>query len=116
MTMKMMKLIAVAALLLAILPHPNSIFQTLLDILVCGTAIVVATQAFRAGRHIWAAGFAVIAVLFNPVLPLVFARTTFLWLDVACLITFMLSLVALKAHPRFSMPSITDRTPGSESL
>ena len=116
MSMKIMKSIAVAALLLAILPHPSSIFHTLLDILVCGTAVVVAAQAFRTGRHIWAVGFAVVAVLFNPLVPLVFARRTFLWLDLICLMTFMLSLVALKGHPRLSMPSITDRTPGSESL
>jgi hypothetical protein len=118
MTMKVMKLVAVAALLLAIWPHLSSISHTLLDILVCGTSVVVATQAFRTGRQIWAAGFAVIAVLFNPAVPLVFARRTFLWLDVVCLITFMLSLVALKGRvqPRLSIPSITGRTPGSESL
>ena len=116
MTMKIVKLIALAALLLAVLPHPRSIVQTFLEILVCGTAVVVATQAFRAGKHIWAVGFAVIAMLFNPIAPLVFARRTFLWLDAACLMMFMLSLVALKGHPRLSIPSITDRTPGSESL
>jgi hypothetical protein len=116
MLTKIVKLVAVAALLLGVLPHPSGSYQVLLDIFVCVTAVVVATQAFRTRSYIWAAGFAAMAVLYNPVLPVVFARTTSLWLDVVCLMTFMLSLVALKSRPRLSIPSITNRTPGSESL
>jgi len=48
--------------------------------------------------------------------PVALARRTFLWLDLVCLMTFLISLGALKTRPTLSIPSITDRTPGSESL
>jgi hypothetical protein len=50
------------------------------------------------------------------VVPIVLSRKTFLWLDWLCLMTFMVSLLALKWQPVLSMPSITNRVPGREAL
>ena len=113
-----MKSVSLAALLLAATSWrsaPN--YQLLLDFVVCMAAIVVAQQAVRAKRYLWTAAFAAIAVLFNPVVPV--PRPTgdlFLLMIFVCLAPFAISLAALKTQPILSMPSITDRTPGSESL
>jgi len=88
----------------------------MLEILICVSALMVVGQAWRAGNYLWAAGFVVIAALFNPAVPVEISRNAFLWLDALCIVTFLVSLAVLKRHPRLSMPSITNRTPGSESL
>jgi hypothetical protein len=78
-------------------------------------AIAVVTQAARAQRYTWVVVFLVIATLLNPILTGGLPRQVFLWTDVACLVAFAASLF-LKNKPILSIASITDRTPGSESL
>jgi hypothetical protein len=111
-----MKLVSIVALLLAVLRLPTGSYQVLFEVAVCISGLLAATQAVRARKYLWATGFVAIAVLFNPVAPVALARRTFLWLDLVCLAAFLISLAALKAQPTLSIPSITDRTPGSESL
>lgn len=116
MLTKMMRWVSIAVLLLAVLQLPTAGYQVLLEIVVCVSALLVFAQAVRAGKYFWAAGFVAIAVLFNPVVPVALSRGTFLWLASVCLMTFLISLVVLKRRPILSIPSITNRTPGSESL
>jgi Family of unknown function (DUF6804) len=113
---KIMKLVCVVALLLAAFWVASPGVEILLDILICVGGLMVSTQAAARRKYLWAAGFAAIAVLFNPVVPVMLSRKISLWLDVACLLGFLLSLAALKSQPMLSIPSITNRTPGSESL
>jgi len=115
MLTSIMKWVSSAGLLLAGL-RLAAPYQVLLEIVVCVSALLVFTQAARVGKYMWATGFLTIAVLFNPVVPMVLSRKTLLWLDWVCLMTFMISLLALKRQPILSMPSITNRVPGSESL
>ena len=116
MLTKIMKWVSVAVLLLAVLRLPSESFQVLLEIVVCVSGLLVVTQAVRASKYFWASGFVAIAVLFNPLVPIALSRKSFLWLDWFCVTAFLLSLAALKSQPILSMPSITNRTPGSESL
>ena len=81
----------------------------------CG-ALVVVVQAFRIGKYFWGIGFAAIAVLFNPAVPIALSHKAFLLLDLACMGAFLVSLAVLQWEPTLSVPSITGRTPGSESL
>ena len=113
---KIMKWVSIVVLLLAVLRLPTASYQVLLEIVVCVAGLLVLTQAVRAGKYFWAAGFLAIAVLFNPVVPVALSRKILLGLDWVCLAAFLLSLAALKRQPTLSMPSITNRTPGSESL
>ncbi len=113
---KIMKWVSIAVLLLAVLRLPTASYQVLLEIVVCVSGLLVVTQAVRASKYFWAAGFLAIAVLFNPVVPIALSRKIFLWLDWVCLAAFLFSLAALKRQPTLSIPSITYRTPGSESL
>lgn len=116
MLTKSMKCVSIAVLLLAVLRLPTASYQVLLEIVVCVPALLVVTQSVRAGKYFWAAGFVAIAVLFNPAVPVALSRKTFLWRDLVCLMTFLVSLAALKMQPALSVPSVTNRTQGSESL
>ena len=113
-----MKWVSIAALLMAALSWRSAEgYQLLLEFVVCMGAIVVVMQAVQETKYLWAAGFVTIAMLFNPIVPV--PRPTgdlYLLMIFVCLASFAISLAALKTQPLLSIPSITDRTPGSESL
>lgn len=113
---KIMKLVSIAALLLAALRLAAPSYQALVEIVVCVSALLVVLQAWRAHKYIWGAGFLAIAVLFNPIVLVALSRKIFLWLDWVCLAAFLVSLAVLKRQPTLAMPSVTNQTPGSESL
>jgi hypothetical protein len=111
-----MKVACVGALLLMAFWQASAGAEIVLDILICVGAMTVATQAVAQPKYGWTAGFVLIAVLFNPVVPVVLSRNIFFVLDLACLLAFLTSLEVLKSQRLRSIPSITNRTPGSESL
>jgi len=73
-------------------------YLELFELAIFLTALVVVAQAIRAGRYsyFWAAGFAAIAVLFNPFALVTVARHTFHWADSICIVMFLLSLAPMK--------------------
>jgi Family of unknown function (DUF6804) len=113
---RIMKVACVGALLLMAFWQASAGAEIMLDILICVGAMTVATQAVARPKYGWTAVFVLIAVLFNPVVPVGLSREMFLILDLACLVTFLTSLEALKSQRRLSIPSITNRSSGSESL
>ena len=95
----------------------DSGLRTRVEVVVCAGVAIVAVQAFHAARRRWAAGFLVIAFLFNPAIPVFrLAGGVGLLAIVLAAAAFALSLTALKSQPLLSIPSITDRNPGSQSL
>jgi len=117
MATKLSKWCAIAALLALIALWRSSDSRTLIaGFVVCAAAVVTAWQAIRVRKYGWLLVFIGIAALFNPLLPLLFSRAAFMMVYVACLAMFLLSLRMAVPPPRLSMASITDRTPGSESL
>jgi hypothetical protein len=113
---KIMKWLSIMALLLGALLSSSASYRIALELVVCVAAAVVAAQAFRTGKYFWGIGFVAIAVLFNPAVPIAFSHGGFLVLDLVCIAGFLASLAVLQWKPILSVPSITDRTPGSESL
>jgi hypothetical protein len=92
-------------------------YELLLSVVVFMGAIVVLKEAVSARRSFWVAGFAAIALVFNPAAPLFHASGDwFRVIALVCTAVFAASLIALKARPVLSIASITDRNPGSESL
>jgi hypothetical protein len=115
---RVMKWLSVATLLLTVLFWKSAKhFRLELDLVVSAAAAVVAAQALEAKKYYWVAGFFAIALTFNPLLP-VFrpAGTTALSIVVFSIIPFVMALVELRPLPLMSIPSITDRNPGSRSL
>ena len=113
---RIMKVACVGALMLMAFWQASAGAEIVLDILICVGAMTVATQAVTRPKYVWTTGFVLIAVLFNPIVPVGLSRNIFLVLDLSCLVAFLISLEALKSQRMLSIPSITNRTPGSESL
>ena len=113
-----MKVASIVALLLATASWRSDVnHQPLLELTVFMGAIVVGQQALGAKHYLWTAAFAAIAVLFNPVAPIPKpTNDLFLLMIFVCLAPFAISLAALRAVPLPSIPSITGRCPGSQSL
>ena len=113
MLTKAMTWLSVAALVLAVLTRSS---LRITGLVICVGAVVVLIRAVRMREHYWTAGLIVMALLFNPLMPLPVSPTMILGLELACILAFLASLFALRSQPLLSIPSITDRTPGSESL
>ena len=119
MPTKVMKWGSIAALLILATLNSRSLadYRTVLAALVVfAGAIVVLVQSTSRGKYLWATAFLAVGVLFNPALPIMLPRNTFVMLELVSLVLFAVSLAALKRAPRLSIASITDRTPGSQSL
>ena len=118
MRTRLVKWFCIAVLFLAFLSgRLIADYELALRVVVCAGAAIVAVQAFDAARRRWAAGFLVIAFLFNPAIPVFrLAGGVGLLAIVLAAAAFALSLTALKSQPLLSIPSITDRNPGSQSL
>ena len=116
MPTKIMKWIAMAALLLALFWQPFADSRILLQLAVWAGAVAALVQAVRAGKYLWVGVFLAVAGLFNPIRPLAVSASVFLVLDAITLVLFMVSLGRLAMRPKLSIASITNRTPGSESL
>ena len=118
MYIQVMKWVSIAALLVAVLFwNSGANYQLEPNLVVSVAAVVVLVQAFQAKKYRWAAGFFLIAVLFNPALPVFrLAGGIGLALVVLSIAPFAISLIALRPHTLLSIPSITDRNPGSQSL
>ena len=118
MYIQAVKCASIAVLLLAMfVGNSPPIYQVVLTLAITMGAVLVLIQAFQAKRYWWAAAFLTVAVLFNPALPAIRLRG-FIGSSLVALsiVSFAVSLIALKPHRILSIPSITDRTPGSESL
>jgi len=110
MLTKMMKWLSIVVLLPAVFWQPSAGYQLALQFVVCGGAMLVALQAVRGEKYVWAIGFVGIAMLFNPFQPLAFSRAVFLSLGWVSVATFLVSLAALKAQPGLAVPSITGQS------
>ena len=116
MLTKIMTWVSIGVLLIAVLIYPAASYPLLVGIVICLSAVLVVRQAVRLRKYFWAGGFVAIAVLFNPVMPVALSGKTFLWLDAASLMTFLISLAALKGRPSLPIPSVANRKPASEPL
>ena len=101
-----MKWFSIAVLLLALFGRSSAGYLLVLQFVVCGGALLVAWEAYRLEKHLWAIGFFAIALVFNPFQPMTFSSEMFLLLDLLSMATFLASLAVLKAQPKFSMPPI----------
>jgi hypothetical protein len=111
-----MKGFSIVVLLLGLLLSSSAGYRIGLEIEVCVAALVVVVQAIRIRKYLWGVGFLGLSVLFNPVVPVPLTHRLFLGLEWFSIGAFLVSLATLRTMPLLSIPSITGRTPGSESL
>ena len=118
MRIRLVKWLCIGALFVAfVLWQWIADYELPLRVFVCSGAAVVAVQAFHSARNRWAICFLSIALFFNPAVPVLsLADRPGLGAIVLAAAAFAVSLTSLKSQPLHSIPSITDRNPGSESL
>jgi hypothetical protein len=116
MLTKLMKWSAIAALIGGAFLRSMPGYALLLQFVIVTAAVVVLSQAATMRRHVWLILFLVVAGLFNPVFPVPFSNYGFGIVSTFAAFLFFFSLELLKPKPRLSVASITDCTPGSESL
>ncbi|HLJ89281.1 MAG TPA: DUF6804 family protein [Candidatus Angelobacter sp.] len=117
MYVKIMISLSILALAIALFTISNGSYRIFLQFLICTSAVLVIQHAFRAqAEYLWGIAFCGIAVLFNPVVPVATSGWVFSMFDVVTIALFIVYYKGYRAKPRPSIASITDRTPGSESL
>jgi hypothetical protein len=116
MVTRFMKWLSIVALLVGLTMRSSAGYRIVLEMVVCVAALVVLAQAFRTGKYLWGTGFISIAVVFNPVVPFTLPGRMSVWLDLACVATFALSLAVLKTKPLLSIQGIIHPHRQSQSL
>ena len=117
MLTKVFKCSSVIALLAVVVLRPSAQgYALLMQFLVCAAAIMAAVESFQTRKPALAIGLILVAIVFNPLFPLRMPQLLFLGTATGALGIFIFSIVTFRSRPRLSMASITDRTPGSESL
>jgi hypothetical protein len=76
-------------------------YYTFTRIVACGAAILIAVIGFRDRMvtPVWSILMAVIAVLFNPILPIHLDRATWFYLDLGAAIVFISHLFTVRQGP-----------------
>jgi hypothetical protein len=116
MLTKIFKYSSVIALLAVLVLRPTLGYALLVQFVVCAAAVMATVESFHTRKPALAIMFMLVAVGLNPVFPLRMSQPMFLGAATLAVAVFMLSIVTFRARPRLSIASITDRTPGSESL
>jgi len=122
MYMKSMSWISVIALAPAVFLISSANYTIALEFIICWASASIVVLALRAGKYEWAGAFLVMAVAFNPIVPISISGVHFRWMEVACMGGFLASLFyfrtvlrpgnfhgSLKACPR-PRGSVTDTT------
>ena len=117
MLTKIIHVVSLGILLLTgMLWHYAANAQLLFDSIVCAGSVLAVHHAIRAQKRLLAWEFLGIALLFNPLVPVIRPADNLSLLAVWIVIVLIVaSLVTFKTQPLLSIPSITIRNPGSES-
>lgn len=113
---RIVKVISLAALVLAAVLTLRGAPQIVMRLLACGGALFVMMEAVRSRKYIWVAAFAVPLICFNPVFPLVLSKSASRGMVLLCALAFLVSLRYLRPTPRMSLATITDLPARGESL
>ena len=108
--------VSITILLLAALRLQITAEQPLLLSLICASGLLIMRKAIRTGKFSWAVGFVFIAVLFNPVVPIVGSGSDLWLVNWIALAMFLWATVSLNTGRRLTVQSITNVIPRRESL
>jgi len=89
------RIAAAGLLLFALASHPYSYYEAL-RIIVCGVSGWSIVEAWRLHSERWEWAFGILAVLFNPVVPVALSREVWSMVDVVAAILFLASLRQLR--------------------
>jgi hypothetical protein len=96
--------------------NPSLDYETLLQFVVCAAACGIAWQIGKEGKYVRAAAFIGIALLFNPMVPLMLSPAVFPWVGLTSVLMFVHALDLLEQAERMPVASIADGIKRSESV
>lgn len=97
------KLIAAGLLFAALGRHPYD-YYTLLRWVVCGVSAFAAFQATQSKKIGWAGTLAIVALIFNPLIPFHLKRETWAFIDIAAAVMLLLSIAVMDiGKPRLKL-------------
>ena len=102
------KLVAAGMLFGALARHGYD-YYILLRWVVCGVAAYAAFRASEVGKKGWAWALGIVALFFNPIIPVHLTRETWAPIDVGAALLLLVSIVAVDLRPRSPRPH--DREP-----
>ena len=102
------KLVAAGMLLGALGRHAYD-YYVLLRWVVCGVGGLGAFRASEVGKKGWAWALGIVALFFNPIIPVHLTRETWAPIDVGAALLLLVSIVAVDLRPRSPRPH--DREP-----
>jgi membrane-associated HD superfamily phosphohydrolase len=89
-------LVVIVMLLLAIPSMWPYGYYVLLRWVVCGVSIFIAVQSYNWGRKIWMATMGLIALLFNPLIPVHLDKETWVFLDAVVALVYSIGVFTIK--------------------
>jgi hypothetical protein len=95
MLMKVMIGTSLVLLLFSLTMSGEQTYRLIVQFVVCATAVNVIAHALRSNQWYWATAFLLVALSFNPILPLPLSIAVFISLNAA---TFLLFLCALTVN------------------
>jgi len=87
--------LAIAALFPAVIWPASGTYRLTIEWVVCAGAAGALLQAFREKHYFMVYAFFLVAVVFNPVLPVSLSSGAFVWLAIGCTAAFLAGLAAL---------------------
>ena len=91
------KLIAAGMLFWALGRHQYD-YYVLLRWIVCGVGALAAFRASQVKKNGWAWALAIVALLFNPIVPVHLTRGTWVFVDVGAALLLLVSIIAVERH------------------
>lgn len=99
-------LVSAAMLVLAVLPWWPYAYYQALRVVVCGSCVFLAYDAFRTHRTPWAWALVALAVLFNPLAPIHLERGAWFFLDLGAAAFLGVHWVAVVRRDRRREPML----------
>ena len=101
-----------AMALLALLDMPYGYYQ-LLRLVVAAASVFIAVAAWQRGAHVAVMAFGLLALIYNPIVPLHLKREIWEWANLGTAAIFLVALAVLelrgrRAKAKASPPSVSD--------
>jgi len=94
-----LKIACIILLFVSLLQLPIG-YYTFLRIIVCGTSAFSAFSYYVDNKRGWAWLFGIMAIVFNPIIPLYLGKSTWSVIDIFTAIIFLISIFILKEFPK----------------
>lgn len=92
----LVEVIAIAMLLLALMPHNPYVYYNILRITICFISIYLVFRSYKQGMKQWMFPFVITAVIYNPLIRVTLTRNTWSLINIATIILFIIEIVVIK--------------------